>query len=480
MNIFATKDNARGQLDANINSSVLVVPLKTSEGAEMPTTINGSATSAGDANSLPSVGIQAKGVTVGMTIENVTDGSACVVYSVSTDAIVTTDLVGGSGNVWDNSDVWAIGRSIITIEEISTNASGVETVERFEKVLIESRSGDNLTVNTSGRGYESSGAKSWLADDRVSLHSVSSLHETAKQFLALQAKIIKDLQDNKADLSAVMVLFQARSWKDPVRAATTANINLSTDLENGDTLDTSVTLATGDRVLVKDQSAQAENGIYIVQASGAAVRSPDMDAWAEVVSAAVIIEEGTAGADTVWFCTSDAGGTLGTTAISWIVIPSVLASQAEAEAGADNTKIMTPLRVKQSIDANVKTKRLTASDVLKSSADTEQSVGEVAYTKKKEIEINKKGSLRVKHDMKGNGISQCESRVYINGVAAGTERIKVTDSSYTTYSEDFNAEIGDLVQLFIGASGTGAGCFCRNFRIYYDIADVEDAVVNLD
>ena len=45
-----------------------------------------------------------------------------------------------------------------------------------------------------------------------------------------------------------------------VRAATTANVNLSNALENGDTLD-GVTLATGNKVLVKNQSDATENGI---------------------------------------------------------------------------------------------------------------------------------------------------------------------------------------------------------------------------
>ena len=42
-------------------------------------------------------------------------------------------------------------------------------------------------------------------------------------------------------------------WKEPVRVATTASIDLSADLQNGDSID-GVTLQTGDRVLVKNQS----------------------------------------------------------------------------------------------------------------------------------------------------------------------------------------------------------------------------------
>jgi len=64
--------------------------------------------------------------------------------------------------------------------------------------------------------------------------------------------------------------------KQAVRVATTAAQTLSTDFEDGDTID-GIVLATGDRVLIKDQAAPAENGIYIVQATGAPVRSTDMD-----------------------------------------------------------------------------------------------------------------------------------------------------------------------------------------------------------
>lgn len=72
-----------------------------------------------------------------------------------------------------------------------------------------------------------------------------------------------------------------------------ANIVLASGLENGDTLD-SLTLATGDRVLVKDQTDPIENGIYVVQASGAAVRATDMDVASEVIlGKGVTVTEGT-------------------------------------------------------------------------------------------------------------------------------------------------------------------------------------------
>jgi hypothetical protein len=101
------------------------------------------------------------------------------------------------------------------------------------------------------------------------------------------------------------------SWKQPVLAATLAsNITLS----GAQTIDT-VAVVAGDRVLVKNQTAQAENGIYIA-ATGAWSRSPDANDWDELVSALVFVESGTQ-AGSAWYCPVQAGGTLGVTAITW-------------------------------------------------------------------------------------------------------------------------------------------------------------------
>jgi hypothetical protein len=95
-------------------------------------------------------------------------------------------------------------------------------------------------------------------------------------------------------------------------AATTANITLS----GTQTID-GVALIAGDRCLVKDQTLSQNNGIYLV-AAGAWTRATDMDTWAEVPGAFTFIEQGTVYADTGWVCTSNAGGTLGTTPITWV------------------------------------------------------------------------------------------------------------------------------------------------------------------
>jgi hypothetical protein len=100
------------------------------------------------------------------------------------------------------------------------------------------------------------------------------------------------------------------SWKQPVNAATTANITLS----GLQTIDT-VSLVAGNTVLVKNQSTAANNGIYVV-ASGAWTRSPGADTWDEYVGAIVFVLSG-GQASSAWYSTAQPGGTLGVTAINW-------------------------------------------------------------------------------------------------------------------------------------------------------------------
>ena len=101
------------------------------------------------------------------------------------------------------------------------------------------------------------------------------------------------------------------SWKQPVLCGTTTNITLS-GLQTCD----GVTVAAGDRVLVKSQSAPAQNGIYLASAT-AWSRAPDADTWNELISALVFVETGSTLAGSAWYCTIQPGGTIGTTAITW-------------------------------------------------------------------------------------------------------------------------------------------------------------------
>lgn len=101
------------------------------------------------------------------------------------------------------------------------------------------------------------------------------------------------------------------SWKQPVAVATTVNITLS----GLQTIDGYLTLA-GDRVLVKNQTTAADNGIYIASAT-AWSRSSDMDAWIEFVGAICFVSYGSVQMGSAWYCSAQPGGTLGVTANNW-------------------------------------------------------------------------------------------------------------------------------------------------------------------
>lgn len=100
------------------------------------------------------------------------------------------------------------------------------------------------------------------------------------------------------------------SWKAPVLTATSANITLS-----GLQTINAVTVAAGDRVLVKDQTTASQNGIYIASAS-AWTYAVGADDWAEYVGAIVFVASGALNG-TAWYSTAQPGGTLGVTSLVW-------------------------------------------------------------------------------------------------------------------------------------------------------------------
>ena len=117
---------------------------------------------------------------------------------------------------------------------------------------------------------------------------------------------------------------QGLDVKQSVRAATTASVNLATDLEAGQLLD-GVTLAAGNRILVKDQGgpgvAHVDNGIYVVQASGAPVRASDANGTADTGELSpgtfTFVEEGAVNSDKGFVISTNGTIVVGSTAIAW-------------------------------------------------------------------------------------------------------------------------------------------------------------------
>ena len=340
---FALKDNAEAQLDSNIGASTLSIILNAGQGALFPQPYSGTTTSGGSSTTLNKTGIGSSGIAAGDFIENTTDGSHAYVVSVATDSLTTTELQGGSDNTWQNADGYLVNAFIGTLNKRNVDTGAITA---YEKVKIIGRSTDSLTVDPSGRGYDGSTAQSFVADDYFNLFvTAKPLQEMRKAF----ADICQQL-DLKASITYVQSSLSARTWKDPVVVATTGAQTLASDFENGDTID-GVVLATGNRILIKDQADPIENGIYTVNASGAPTRATDFDSPSEVTGAAITIIKGTSNADTAWICTSDSP-VIGSDAIVFAQVGASIskASQAEAQAGTDDTKFMTPSKVVDSLD----------------------------------------------------------------------------------------------------------------------------------
>lgn len=116
-------------------------------------------------------------------------------------------------------------------------------------------------------------------------------------------------EDIKDSFTSVLGDVTVTSWLSPCVVATTANITLSGE----QTIDG--VLTSGYRVLVKNQTTQSQNGIY-VSAAGAWSRSTDADLAAELEGAAVGVTQGTTQQNTIWLQITDSI-TLGTSAIVW-------------------------------------------------------------------------------------------------------------------------------------------------------------------
>ena len=129
--------------------------------------------------------------------------------------------------------------------------------------------------------------------------------------VAMNSQKITGLADPTADADAankgyVDGVAQGLDVKDSVVATTTANGTLSSAFANGQSID-GVTLQTGDRILIKNQTTASQNGIYNVQASGAPSRATDMGTGSNAAGAFVFVEEGTTNAENGFTCTSDTG-----------------------------------------------------------------------------------------------------------------------------------------------------------------------------
>lgn len=192
-------------------------------------------------------------------------------------------------------------------------------------LVIVNNSDDVCTVENSagggtGQPVISIGEASIFHYDGVDFIDITALAGTTITFAGLtDTPSAYSGQTGKAavvDDTATGLQFDPVTAK-PVRVASTAAQVLASDFENGDTID-AIVLATGDRILIKDQAAGEDNGVYIVEATGAPTRAPDFNDDDEVTNALIPVLEGTANGSTLWHHSTTGAITLGTTSLTFV------------------------------------------------------------------------------------------------------------------------------------------------------------------
>ena len=222
--------------------------------------------------------------------------------------------------------------------ELSLDASSTNTADylvlrdssgNFSAGTITATFSGNLTGNVTGD------VTGQVSD--ISNHTTDDLTEGSTNLYFLDSRVINTLATATAaidvngqkitglgaptastDAATKGYVDAARSGLDVKASVRVATTGSDISLDNTTTSLDGITLADGDRVLVKDQTAGAENGIYVASTSGAWSRATDADSDVEVTPGMfTFVEEGNTYADTGWVLSTDATITLGTTALTF-------------------------------------------------------------------------------------------------------------------------------------------------------------------
>lgn len=154
-------------------------------------------------------------------------------------------------------------------------------------------------------------------------------------------------------LAQLQAQIEGLAWKENVRVAASTNVTVASPGANID----GIAMAANDRVLLRGQTTQSQNGIYIWNGAATPMtRALDASTFLELESAVVTVDEGT-----------DAGATFRQTQVNGVIdtnnviftsfgtsAPAAsettagtaeLATQAETDAGTDDLRIVTPLKL---------------------------------------------------------------------------------------------------------------------------------------
>ena len=240
-----------------------------------------------------------------------------VISSISNSGTVT--IPSGADTLVGRATTDTLTNKTLTTPVItSISNSGTVTIPSGADTLVARTSTDTLTNKT---------LTSPVLDTGIS----GTAFQDDNAFSSASASKVASSESIKAYVDSVA---SGLDVKDSVRVATTAAGTLASSFENSDTID-GITLATNDRILIKDQGTGSENGIYTVNSSGAPTRATDFDSDTEVTSGAfTFVEVGTTNADTGWVLTTDGTIVVGTTALVF----SQFSGAGQITAGAGLTK----------------------------------------------------------------------------------------------------------------------------------------------
>jgi hypothetical protein len=263
--------------------------------------------------------------------------------TIASGAVENSMLAGSIANAKLTNSAVTVGSTSISLGATQTAIAGVtelavDNINVNGNTIATTNTNGNLVLDPNGTGTID-----------VSSARITSL-ATPTQTTDAATKAYVDAQ------------LQGLDVKNSVRVATTANGTLASAFANGQTVD-GITLATNDRILLKDQSTGSENGIYTVNASGAPTRATDFDADSEVTGGTFFfVEEGTVNADNGFVMTNDGTVTVGTTALVF----TQFSGAGQVTAGSALTKSGNTLNVAvddSSIEVNSDALRVKASGI---------------------------------------------------------------------------------------------------------------------
>jgi hypothetical protein len=241
------------------------------------------------------------GVTATTAELNYVDGVTSAIQSQLDNKSAT----GHTHTLIDVTDITASAVELNTLDGITASTAELNILDGVTADASELNILDGATLSTTELNYVDgvTSAIQTQLDDKLALSG-----GTLTGNLILNANPTNDY--GAATKAYVDSATAGLNVHEAVRVATTANINLGSplmggsDIENGKVLD-GVTLVTGDRVLVKNQTYKSSNGVYLVHASGAAPRATDYDQVGEVDAGDFIfVQSGTVNGKTGWVQTN--------------------------------------------------------------------------------------------------------------------------------------------------------------------------------